>query len=305
MTQPKILSMELFIDWAFEHLLGALIAALLALWIGVLLARKQARAIRGENLAQGLWPPATFADYGDLRFLHLGTPAVQGSMRISKPFEIHLEYVQRMMGWLLFVDLDRVPHLHAMQMGLGAASLTKFCHHALGMQTTAIELNPLVVDTCRRWFKLPPDNHRLQVILGNAADVASSQRWHKKIDVLQVDVYDPEAACPMLDSQDFYRSCQDLLTHDGFMAVNLFGHAYRYEDSLQKITAVFGADAVWAFKPTAAGNTIVLACRTARSHDASAWSSQAKQIEKRWSLPATKWLNSLTPIGSHTAVAKA
>ena len=290
--------MESLNDWTFGQLMAALVAVLLAVWIGVWLARKQARIIRGDKQAHALWPTATFADYGDLRFLHLGTPSVQGSMRISKPMEIHLEYVQRMMVWLLLVDLDRVPHLHAMQMGLGAASLTKFCHHALGMQTTAIELNPLVVDTCRRWFNLPPDNDRLQVILGNAADVASSDRWHGKIDVLQVDVYDPEAICPVLDSQDFYRGCRDLLKDDGFMAVNLFGHAYRCEEGIQKITAVFGADAVWAFKPTVAGNTIVLACRTTHRHDPAAWLSQARQIEKRWSLPATKWLNRLTPVPS-------
>jgi len=290
--------MEILNDWTFGQLMAALVAVLLAVWIGVWLGRKQARAIRGEKQVQALWPAATFADYGDLRFLHLGTPSVQGSMRISKPMEIHLEYVQRMMVWLLLVDLDRVPHLHAMQMGLGAASLTKFCHHALGMQTTAIELNPLVVDTCRRWFNLPPDNDRLQVILGNAADVASSDRWHGKIDVLQVDVYDPEAICPVLDSQDFYLGCRDLLKDDGFMAVNLFGHAYRCEEGIQNITAVFGADAVWAFKPTVAGNTIVLACRTPHRHDPAAWLSQARQIEKRWSLPATKWLNRLTPVPS-------
>lgn len=30
-----------------------------------------------------------------MRFLHLGSPAVEGAMQISKPFEIHLEYQQR------------------------------------------------------------------------------------------------------------------------------------------------------------------------------------------------------------------
>jgi spermidine synthase len=89
-------------------------------------------------------------------------------MKISQPFEIHLDYVQRMMGWLLFTDLERVSQLRAMQLGLGAASLTKFCHKQLGMDTTSVELNPEVIATCRRSFHLPLDNARLQVLLADA-----------------------------------------------------------------------------------------------------------------------------------------
>jgi spermidine synthase len=48
-----------------------------------------------------------------------------------------------------------------MQLGLGAAALTKFCHKKLRMKTTAIELNPQVVAACRLWFKLPPDDPKL------------------------------------------------------------------------------------------------------------------------------------------------
>ena len=273
----------------------------LAMGLGVLLARRQARAFDGQSDSQtsgtlpgiGDLPKVNYFDYGDMRFLHLGSPAVQGSMRISQPFEIHLDYVQRMMAWLLFTDLDRFHQLHAMQLGLGAASLTKFCHFQLGMQTTAVELNPRVIAACRLWFHLPQDNPKLQVIEGDAALAASDAQWHRKIDALQVDLYDPEAARPAVDSETFYRDCRELMTDDGCMAVNLFGRDLSYPDSLKKIINAFGADAVWAFKPTPAGNTIVLALRTPRrlSHDA--LSSQAKIIEARWSLPATTWLKEM------------
>ena len=62
---------------------------------------------------------------------------------------------------------------HAMQLGLGAAALTKFCRKKLRMKTTAIELNPQVVAACRLWFKLPADDARLSVVLGDAAEVAA------------------------------------------------------------------------------------------------------------------------------------
>lgn len=80
------------------------------------------------------------------------------------------------------------------------------------------------------------------------------------------------------------------------MSVNLFGHASSYRESLMKITAAFGKDALWAFKPTTAGNAIVLAFRTPQAWDKNALASQAKQIEGRWPLPATKWLKTLAPV---------
>jgi spermidine synthase len=60
----------------------------------------------------------------------------------------------------------------------------------------------------------------------------------------------------------FYAHCRALLTDVGCMTVNLFGRASSYERSLDKISAAFGEGAVWAFKPTREGNTVVLAQRT-------------------------------------------
>src|ERR1700745_536334 len=62
-------------------------------------------------------PEVNFSDHGDVRYLHLGTEWVQGSMDLRKPYEIHLDYVQRMMAWLLFADADSVAKRHAMQLG--------------------------------------------------------------------------------------------------------------------------------------------------------------------------------------------
>src|SRR5688500_1350341 len=110
-------------------------------------------------------------------------------MLLDKPFDIELEYVQRMMAWLLFVEPGSVAGRHAMQLGLGAGSLTKFCYRKLRMRTTAIELNPQVIAACRLWFKLPADDARLSVILGDAAEVAAHEHLRGSVDALQVDLY--------------------------------------------------------------------------------------------------------------------
>lgn len=235
-------------------------------------------------------PDVHFSDHGDIRYLHLGTEWIQGSMRLDDPFAIDLEYVQRMMAWLLFMEPQSVARRHAMQLGLGAAALTKFCHKKLRMRTTAIELNPQVVAACRLWFKLPRDDSRLSVVLGDAKEVAAHEHWSGQVDALQVDLYDHEAAAPVLDSEAFYRDCRALLTEDGCMTVNLFGRSSSYERSLERIQAAFGPEAVWAFKPTREGNTVVLALREPVPPRRGQFSERAEVIESRWGLPARKWL---------------
>ena len=241
-------------------------------------------------------PEVNFSDYGDVRYLHLGTEWVQGSMKLDAPFEIELEYVQRMMAWLLFVDPAEVPKRHAMQLGLGAGSLTKFCRKALRMRTTAIELNPQVVAACRGWFKLPADDAKLRVVVADAQTEIRKPAWQGAVDALQVDLYDHEAAAPVLDSEDFYADCRRLLTEEGCMTVNLFGRSSSYERSLEKIAAAFGQEALWAFRPTREGNTIVLAQRSPSRPKRPALAERAQSIQTRWGLPAPKWLRVFKPI---------
>ena len=241
-------------------------------------------------------PEVNFSDYGDVRTLHLGTEWIQGSMIIGAPFEIELEYVQRMMAWLLFVDAASVPKRRAMQLGLGAATCTKFCFKKLRMKTTAVEINPQVITACRLWFKLPSDDAKLEVVLADAALEIQKPHWQGQVDALQVDLYDHEAAAPVLDSADFYANCRRLLTDDGVMTVNLFGRSSSYQNSVDKISAVFGAGAIWAFKPTREGNTIVLAQRNASQPKRDALMARAEVIQAKWGLPATKWLRVFKPL---------
>ncbi|MDD2845904.1 MAG: spermidine synthase [Rhodoferax sp.] len=243
-------------------------------------------------------PEVNVSEDGDVRHLHLGTPWIQGSMRVKEPFEIELEYVQRMMAWLLFVEPASVAKRHAMQLGLGAGAITKFCHKKLRMCSTAIELNPQVLAVCRAWFKLPPDGAKLRVVLADAAQEIRNPMWRGTVDALAVDLYDDNAAAPVLDSAEFYADCRALLTDDGAMTVNLFGRAASYAESLEKIATVFGEDAVWIFKPTREGNAVVLAQRTATHPKRAELQERGEAIQARWDLPAAQWARVLKPLAS-------
>ena len=241
-------------------------------------------------------PEVSVSDDGEVRHLHLGTPWIQGSMRVAEPFEIELQYVQRMMAWLLFVEPASVTKRHAMQLGLGAGAITKFCYKKLRLCTTAIELNPQVLAVCRQWFKLPPDGPKLRVVLADAAEEIKNPMWLGTVDALAVDLYDHEAAAPVLDSPDFYADCRALLTEDGCMTVNLFGRASSFERSLKSMASAFGEDALWAFKPTREGNTVVLAQRTPSRPKRTELAARAEAIQARWDLPSAKWLRVFKPV---------
>ena len=256
----------------------------------------QSAAARKKAPAAAALPEVNFSDYGNVRCLHLGTEWVQGSMLLDQPYDIELEYVQRMMAWLLFNDPAKIGKKHAMQLGLGSAALTKFCRKKLRIKTTAIELNPQVLAACHFWFKLPPDDSKLLVVLADAGVEVRNPVWAGEVDALQVDLYDHQAAAPVLDSFDFYKDCRNTLTEGGCMTVNLFGEKNKYPDSVEEIAAAFGRDAVWLFKPTKEGNTVVLAQRTASRPTRAELEARAADIQIRWGLPALKWLKVFKPL---------
>lgn len=80
------------------------------------------------------------------------------------------------------------------------------------------------------------------------------------------------------------------------MTVNLFGRASSFDRSVEKMAAAFGADAIWAFKPTREGNTVVLAQRTPNRPKREVMMARAEIIEAQWGLPATKWVRVFKPM---------
>lgn len=241
-------------------------------------------------------PEVQFSDEGPIRHLHLDSIWIQGSMDTRDPTRLVHEYIERMMAWTLFVEPDTVTKRQALQLGLGAGSLTKFCAKVLRMKTTAIELNPGVLHACRGWFKLPADTAKMQVILADAAEEIRKSRWFGTVDALQVDLYDRDAAAPVLDSPEFYADCRRLLTDEGSMTVNLFGRSSSFDRSVDRIAAAFGREAIWAFKATREGNTVVLAQRTVQRPARAVLAERAEIIQTHWGLPAPKWLRGFKPI---------
>ena len=237
-----------------------------------------------------VYAPLTFSEHDGVRYLHFGTDWIQGAMRLSRPDRIELEYAQQMMAWMLFIHAPR----HVVQLGLGAASLTKFCYRQfVDAEVTAVELNPGVITAARSMFRLPPDDDRLRVIEGDALAFVEDAAHHGGIDALQVDLYDATARGPVLDSIEFYAACRACLRGPGMMTANLFGDHSSFGRNIKAIGAAFKGR-VLALPEVHAGNRVALAFN-GPSLDV-AWSDlydRAAAIEAATRLPARSWLHGI------------
>ncbi|MFZ6844218.1 spermidine synthase [Undibacterium sp. RuTC16W] len=234
------------------------------------------------------FPPVTTSEDDGVRFLHLGTPMVQGAMRLRKPDAIELEYVQNMMVWMLFQHTPA----HVVQLGLGSAALTKFCYRQFTQsKVTAVELNPAVIAICETMFALPQNDNRLRVLNADAMDFVLDQAHHDCIDILQVDLYDEIANGPVLDSPEFYQACFDCMTPDGIMTTNVFGDYASYEKNIQTMELIF--DAVVWLPAVDEENLVVIAFKSAPQIDFSDLYERAGQIKKKYNLRAKVWVDGL------------
>lgn len=248
---------------------------------------------KGKTAARQL-PAVTLSEHEGVRYLHLDSIWIQGGMRIKKPQVVEIDYVQRMLASLLWLPSETLGEGQAVQLGLGAGALTRFTAVQLKMATTVVEINPQVIAVNGSWFHLPA---QAEVVRGDAADWLA-QAAPASVRLLHVDLYDEEAAAPVLDSEDFYAACRAVLEEGGLMGVNLFGRHASFHGSISRIAAAFGSHQVWSLRPTREGNTVVVAGRGVVVPAREDLAARAALIEARFGalgLPARKWLRMVRP----------
>jgi spermidine synthase len=241
-------------------------------------------------------PDVFVSEFRGVRSLHLASDInsdvscapIQGSMRLAVPDQIELEYVQQMNLWMLFAMQPR----HIVQLGLGAAALTKFCYrHFPDALVSAVDLNPKVIAMCREQFKLPEDDERLRVIEMDAFDFVRNPTRRGKIDVIQVDLYDAEAEGPVLDSPEFYQACADCLSDEGILTVNLFANDQQRAKNIAAMQACFEV-VVWLPEVHDA-NVVAIGFKCAPEVDFELLYQRAAVLRVNYKLQAPIWVNGL------------
>ncbi|MDX8380066.1 MAG: fused MFS/spermidine synthase [Gallionella sp.] len=200
--------------------------------------------------------PIDISEQAGVRFLHFGSSWVQGAMRIARPWNLELEYTREMMASLLLRDEARWPR-KVLLIGLGAASLTKFIYrYRPDSHLTVVEIEPAVVAAAKHFFKLPDDEKRIHMVIGDGAKYILNT--DKKFDLILVDGFNEHAHPGDLNTLPFYQICRNRLSDQGVMAVNLLGLCKGVLGGYAPILEAFNGRAL-LFPSCESGNTIAFA----------------------------------------------
>jgi len=202
----------------------------------------------------------TVREEGGVRFLHLGSEWVQGAMRIARPWALELEYTRELM-FALLLRPSGWPR-SVLQVGLGAASLTRFLHRFRPRsRLVVVEIAPAVVAAARQSFKLPDDRARLRIHIGDGYEYMASHE--RRFDLIVVDGFDEEGHTGMLESLPFYASCAARLEEGGLLVANLVDRRRGSVTASAGRLAQAFADRVLVLPRGVDGNTIAVASASA------------------------------------------
>jgi spermidine synthase len=200
--------------------------------------------------------PLVVSEYAGVRYLHFGSEWVQGAMRVSRPRDLEIEYTRHLMAALAIFPKPQTIN-RTLQIGLGAASVTKFLvDHLPTAQHTVLEIDPRVPAYAQAYFALTPAPG-LKVIHADANVWLPKSR--ERYDLIVIDGFDQNAECGTLNEMEFLRIAQAHLTVDGLVAVNLFGHKHRYTRAFASLKRVFGSDSLATMPACRSGNVVVFA----------------------------------------------
>jgi spermidine synthase len=205
----------------------------------------------------------TLSEKRGVRYLHFGSPWIQGAMRIARPFALELEYTRDLMAPLLFRDASWPRSV--LQVGLGAGSITKFLHrNRPEAKLTVVEIDPGVVNIARQQFRLPDEGPNLRIVIDDAAHYVANK--DRKWDLIVLDGYDAQGRAGMLDSEPFYLSCHSRLAKEGLLSANYLSRTRGAKPSLDRLRRAFD-DRVLVLPPSEAGNTVAIAGAAPLRHD--------------------------------------
>ena len=169
--------------------------------------------------------PVVVLEYGDLRVLSFDSPFEQSALHLEKPLALVHEYLRAMVLTLAFKE----PR-HVTLLGLGGGSLLLTLHaHCPLADLDVVELRKSVIQVAKDHFSLP-DDERVRIHNRNGFVYLNEARKHAT-DIIFADMYQAKAMEPFQATTRFLEQCWQLLTHDGWLAINFhelpaFNHPY-------------------------------------------------------------------------------
>ena len=190
-----------------------------------------------------------------VRYLQFDSHWIQGAMRLSRPDALELDYTRDMMMALLLRS-DRCWPRSVLQVGLGAASITRFLHrYKPKAELEVVEIDPEVVLNAWQFFRLPEESVRLNIEMGDGYRYMANSR--RRFDLILVDGFDAKGRAGKLHTLPFYRLCRARLTEGGMMVTNLLSRRKHPKANAGPIRKAFDDRVV--VLPQCDANTVVVA----------------------------------------------
>ena len=169
-----------------------------------------------------------------IRWLHFCDGNIQSAMSRSHPERLTLDYMETMLGVLLFHDSPKTFCL----LGLGGGGLVRYCHHYHpNINLTAIEISPTVVKIAKDYFSLPTESESFKIIIDDAACAIQTMPSQ---DIIAADLYGQNCLPTVFREKNFYANCYKALSDKGILAIKLLlNHQDNFMAILEDIRAVF------------------------------------------------------------------
>ena len=241
------------------------------------------RPLLVERILAGTYEKPFVIEEDDSRSLYFSRELTQSGMRLSDPYALEFAYTRKMMSFLLFVHQPR----QILMLGLGGGSLAKYCHrHLPSTRTTVLEIDPHIL-AFRDQFLVPPDDERLRVVLGDAAEYL--HHCQENPDVVMIDAFDRDGFSASVCTRAFNLDVRDALTPQGVMVANLVGSKARRAAHLEMIADAFGGNII-VLPVENDGNYLVFAFRDGTFEPRWRWiEGQARAMQKRYGLDFPKF----------------
>ena len=186
------------------------------------------------------------------------------------PHWLQVGYTRTMLAALLLIPRPQSIGI----IGLGGGAQAKFCYrHLPDSRIAAVESDPGVL-ALRTAFRVPADDARFAVALGDGAKWIQSQAGRH--DLLLVDAYDVKGIPSALSSQTFYYHCAAALLPGGVLASNFY--ATDVAMHLKRMRRAFS------------GNVCVLDEPGMENKVAFAWNGKLSEFDVQARLRSLPWL---------------
>lgn len=233
-------------------------------------------------------PPVRIFEKSRYRWLQFSDDAIQSAMSLDSPQTLVLEYMRRMMSFLLFMD----PPGRSLHAGIGAGAMLRFFHHHWPQADVhAVDNHEPLIHATREHFGLPP----LSPSSLHLMDVYTylTQVNYEPFDIILADLFDGDSGSEIW-TEELVQLCFDNLAQSGFLIINMLPHnAPAFTRILSKIRDIFSRKLFCMTVPEH-DNIIVFACRSpSRQYSEKELLERAGILEKRYSLEMYRYCENI------------